>query len=67
MARAALVSKCALMRYRFDELAERHGFIAVCPEGYQQHWNDCRGGANYAANLENIDDVGLRSTGATHG
>lgn len=49
----------ALTRYRFDELAERHGFIAVYPEGYQQHWNDCRGGANYAANLENIDDVGF--------
>lgn len=46
-------------RYGFDVLAERNGFIAVYPDGYQQHWNDCRGGADYAANLENIDDVGF--------
>ena len=49
----------AASRYGFDVLAERHGFIAVYPDGYQQHWNDCRGGANYAANTENIDDVGF--------
>jgi polyhydroxybutyrate depolymerase len=48
-----------LTRYGFDLLAERYGFIAVYPDGYQQHWNDCRGGASYAANLENIDDVGF--------
>ncbi|MEE4145407.1 MAG: PHB depolymerase family esterase [Halieaceae bacterium] len=46
-------------RYGFDVLAERHGFIAVYPDGYERHWNDCRGGADYAANLENIDDVGF--------
>ena len=44
-------------RYGFDVLAERHGFIAVYPDGYKGHWNDCRGSADYAANLENIDDV----------
>lgn len=48
--------------YGFDVLAEREGFIAVYPDGYQQHWNDCRASANYAANLENIDDVGFLST-----
>jgi polyhydroxybutyrate depolymerase len=48
--------------YSFDELAEREGFIAVYPDGYQQHWNDCRAGADYAANLENIDDVGFLGT-----
>jgi len=46
-------------RYGFDVLAERYGFIAVYPDGYERHWNDCRGGADYAANLENIDDVGF--------
>jgi polyhydroxybutyrate depolymerase len=51
-----------LSRYGFDLLAERYGFIAVYPDGYEQHWNDCRGGANYAANLENIDDVGFLRT-----
>ncbi len=49
-------------RYGFDVQAERHGFIAVYPDGYENHWNDCRGSADYAANLEDIDDVGfLRS------
>ena len=46
-------------RYGFDVLAERQGFIAVYPDGYARHWNDCRGGADYAANRENIDDVGF--------
>lgn len=46
-------------RFSFDVLAERHGFVVVYPDGYQQHWNDCRAGADYAANLENIDDVGF--------
>ena len=46
-------------RYGFDVLAERYGFIAVYPDGYERHWNDCRGDADYAANLENIDDVGF--------
>ena len=46
-------------RYGFDVLAERYGFIAVYPDGYERHWNDCRGSADYAANLENIDDVGF--------
>jgi len=48
--------------YSFDVLAEREGFIAVYPDGYRQHWNDCRANANYAANLENIDDVGFLRT-----
>ena len=48
--------------YGFDVQAERHGFIVVYPDGYEKHWNDCRGSADYAANLEDIDDVGfLRS------
>jgi len=48
-----------MTRYGFDLLAERYGFIVVYPDGYKQHWNDCRGGADYAANLETIDDVGF--------
>ena len=49
----------AATRYSFDVLAERHGFVVVYPDGYERHWNDCRGGADYAANRENIDDVGF--------
>jgi polyhydroxybutyrate depolymerase len=48
--------------YRFDTLAEREGFIAVYPDGYQHAWNDCRASASYAANQENIDDVGFLRT-----
>jgi len=48
-----------LTRYGFEVLAERYGFVVVYPDGYQLHWNDCRGGADYAANTENIDDVGF--------
>ncbi len=43
--------------YGFDQLADSEGFIAVYPNGYDNHWNDCRGSANYAANVQNIDDI----------
>lgn len=49
----------AATRYSFNVLAEQRGFIAVYPDGYEQHWNDCRGGANYSANTQDIDDVGF--------
>ena len=43
--------------YQYDYLAENKGeFIVVYPDGYQNHWNDCRASASYAANTENIDD-----------
>jgi len=45
--------------YGFDVLAERGGFIAIYPDGFERHWNDCRAGADYRANLENVDDVGF--------
>jgi polyhydroxybutyrate depolymerase len=43
--------------YEFDRLADRHGFLAVYPDGYEQHWNDCRSAAPYSANAKDIDDV----------
>jgi polyhydroxybutyrate depolymerase len=48
-----------LFSYGFNILAEKHGFIAVYPNGYDRHWNDCRGGASYEANRQNIDDIGF--------
>lgn len=45
--------------YSFDVLAERNGFIALYPDGFDRHWNDCRAGAGYRANLQDIDDVGF--------
>ena len=46
-----------LSGYDFDYLAVAHGFLVVYPDGYENHWNDCRSSASYAANVENIDDV----------
>jgi polyhydroxybutyrate depolymerase len=42
--------------FQFDVLADREGFIVVYPDGYKGFWNDCRKSADYAANVENIDD-----------
>jgi len=49
----------AVYGYDFDQLADRHGFVVVYPQGYEGHWNDCRLTAPYAANREHIDDVGF--------
>ena len=45
--------------YEFDEMADRHGFIALYPDGYENNWNDCRKDAPFAAKKENVDDVGF--------
>lgn len=41
----------------FDRLADRRGIVVAYPDGYDEHWNDCRPRADYSANLENVDDV----------
>ncbi len=43
--------------YEFDKLADKEGFVVVYPTGYANHWNDCRGSADYQANTANIDDI----------
>jgi polyhydroxybutyrate depolymerase len=48
--------------YDFDVLADRHGFIAVYPQGVDGHWNDCRLLGPFAAKRDNIDDVGFLQT-----
>jgi len=40
----------------FDLLADEYQNLVVYPDGYDRHWNDCRGSGNYKANLDNIDD-----------
>lgn len=45
-----------LTRFQFDQLADHQGYIVVYPDGYKKYWNDCRKSADYAANVENIDD-----------
>ena len=46
----------ALVGAGFEKLANRHGFIVIYPDGVENHWNDCRGSADYAANTRNIND-----------
>jgi polyhydroxybutyrate depolymerase len=43
----------------FNRVADRERVIVAYPDGYEEHWNDCRPRADYAANLENVDDVGF--------
>ncbi len=45
--------------YDFDLLADREGFIAVYPQGFEGQWNDCRIKGPYSAKTEHIDDVGF--------
>ncbi len=41
----------------FSKLADEQGnVIVVYPNGYKNHWNECRKEANFDANLLNIDD-----------
>lgn len=49
----------SLSGHQFDRLADEQGLLVVYPDGIEQHWNDCRGRAAYAANRRNIDDVGF--------
>ncbi len=52
----AIREKSAL---QFDRLADEQGLLVVYPDGYENHWNDCRGRASYSANTLDIDDVGF--------
>lgn len=45
------------MGYESDEMADRHGFIVLYPDGYGKNPNDCRRDAPFAARKENVDDV----------
>ena len=47
------------MAYEFDLLSESGGAIIVYPDGFEQHWNDCRKSGKYSANTQNIDDIGF--------
>jgi polyhydroxybutyrate depolymerase len=45
--------------YKFDCLADQHGFVVLYPDGYRRNWNDCRKNATFPAKRENIDDMGF--------
>jgi polyhydroxybutyrate depolymerase len=42
----------------FNPLSDRHGFLAVYPQGLENHWNDGRVGARFP-NTNKNDDVGF--------
>ena len=46
---------------RFNELADRDGFIVVYPDGIEKSWNDGSGIMEWRAHRENINDVGYIS------
>ena len=48
-----------MSRYRFDELAEEHGFLAVYPAGFRNNWNGCRRAQRTAAHDLDLDDAGF--------
>jgi polyhydroxybutyrate depolymerase len=43
----------------FNAIADRENFIAVYPEGFENHWNDGREPKVYTAHVEDIDDTGF--------
>ena len=45
------------LTYEFDSLADEFGFVTVYPEGFENHWNDCRSALSYSASQTDIDDV----------
>ena len=49
----------ALTRGRFNELADRDGFIVAYPEGYDRSWNDARLGLRSTAHRLKLDDIGF--------
>jgi polyhydroxybutyrate depolymerase len=52
--------------YRFEQLADEHGFIIVYPEAYEGHWNDCRKTFSSAAKRSRVDDVSFMRTLVAH-
>jgi polyhydroxybutyrate depolymerase len=46
-----------LTRGKFDELADREGFVVAYPDGVGKHWNDGRPPGEDEATREHVDDV----------
>ncbi|WP_439814781.1 alpha/beta hydrolase family esterase [Zavarzinia sp. CC-PAN008] len=40
----------------FEPIAQANGFLVVYPDGFGNHWNDCRAKDDFSARKENIDD-----------
>ena len=51
----------ALTKGRFNELADKHGFLVVYPQGLGKSWNDGRQDPISYAHKNDIDDIGYLS------
>jgi polyhydroxybutyrate depolymerase len=40
-------------------LADKYGFLVVYPDGFENTWNDCRGGSPFSSKRLKIDDSGF--------
>ncbi len=49
--------KFAERESKFNELADREGFLVAYPEGLRRSWNDGRGAKVIPAQRDNVDDV----------
>ncbi len=52
-------SKQALKHYRWNPLADRHGFVVCYPNAANKHWNDGRTGEVFREENSKLDDVGF--------
>src|SRR5882672_1415867 len=43
-------------RYEFDKLADDKVFLVLYPDGFENTWNDCRGGSPFSSKRLKIDD-----------
>lgn len=43
----------------FNAVADAHGFVVAYVDGFEKHWNDLRGIPEWAAQRNNVDDVGF--------
>jgi polyhydroxybutyrate depolymerase len=50
-----------LTKHRWDELADRDGFVVVYPDAVDKNWNDGRTVESSEAHREKVDDVGYFS------
>jgi polyhydroxybutyrate depolymerase len=53
------VGMIQLTKGRFNELADRDGFLVVYPQGLEKSWNDGRNDPISFAHEEDIDDIGF--------
>jgi len=42
--------------YAFDRVADSTGFVLAYPDGFENHWNDCRRAASFSARALRVDD-----------